>query len=284
MLITPQTLSDHLQSKSGPLVIDCRFDLAAPERGRREYSEGHIPGAVYADLNQHLAGPVTQDSGRHPLPEESAFRSLMATWGVTRDTHIVVYDQGSGAIAARAWWMFRHWCGIESVQMLNGGFRMWTDCGLLLSEARTSVQAVDISHVPRVNADKTVELTATNLGRYRVVDARSRERFLGETEPIDPKAGHIPGSENIPFEQNLVTNAATFISSDELRGRFCRDSAADDRPLVHMCGSGVTACHNMFAMELAGLECGRLYVGSWSAWVADHSNPISPEKSSVPED
>ena len=258
-------------------VIDCRFDLMQPEKGRTEYLAGHIPGAIHADLDQDLAGPVTQDSGRHPLPETNVFKATLERWGIGPGTQVVVYDYASGALAARLWWMLR-WFGHSQVAVLNGGLKAW------LSGDRSL--ETDVPEYPRSifaeapDADRVIttdELCAT-LGKgdvLRLVDARDRARFDGQTEPIDRVAGHVPGALNFPFSDNLKADG-TWQSSETLRQAWVGLLGSESPlPFSVMCGSGVTACHLVLAAVMAGFPEPRVYVGSWSEWIRDTSRPVA---------
>jgi thiosulfate/3-mercaptopyruvate sulfurtransferase len=264
---------------SGPppdwVVLDCRFDLADPAWGESAYRLGHIPGAHFAHLDKHLCGAVTRDSGRHPLPDWRQFAERLGQWGVRPATQVVVYDQHHGSYAARLWWMLRA-LGHENAALLDGGWSAWLRAGgaedvpvpPLRSgeyEARSGTGWVTTAGLER-------ELAS---GDCVLVDARSAERFRGDQEPIDPVAGHVPGARNRPYTENL-TRADTFRSAVALRAEW--SALLDGRApgsVVHMCGSGVTACHNLLAMEVAGLTGSRLYVGSWSEWITDSARPVA---------
>jgi len=272
-LIDCETLHRHLQDPAW-VVVDCRFDLLQPEAGREAYQHGHINGAHYADLNRDLSSPVTATSGRHPLPEPQQFAQQLAHWGISNTSQVVVYDANNGLYASRLWWMLR-WLGHEAVALLDGGLAAWQARGLAVTRATPRSQPG--SFMAQVREDAAVSMHQVQAGiRDRsmwVVDARAAERFVGEVEPIDPVAGHIPTAVNYPFEANL-DNSGQFLPVDKLRQRF---AALSDRPerVVHMCGSGVTACHNLLAMESAGLSGSKLYAGSWSEWVRHDENPIA---------
>lgn len=260
-------------------VIDCRFDLMQPEKARAEYLAGHIPGALYADLDRDLAGPVTEDSGRHPLPDVMEFRTTVESWGIDKDTQVVVYDYASGGLAARLWWMLG-WLGHSRVAVLDGGLKAWrADGGELETEVpqfpETSFMALPDEN--RVTTTDEISSTIAAEGDLRLVDARDRRRFDGETEPIDTVAGHVPGAVNFPFSE-AVNADGTWKSPEELR-RLWTEVLGSDKPppFSVMCGSGVTACHLVLAARLAGLEEPRVYVGSWSEWIRDESRPIAPE-------
>lgn len=257
------------------LVVDCRFALTDPEKGRSDWLESHIPDARYAHLDQDLAGPVTAKSGRHPLPDPADFARFLSSLGWSRDLLLVAYDDASNAIAARLWWLMRYFDLPAS--LLDGGIAAWRAAGLPLESGPVITEA---SNPPELRAqhDMTVScdqiLEGQTLTRLRVIDARAAERFSGQVEPLDSKAGHIPGAINRPFQLNL-DGTSCFKKSDVLREEF-EALLAGLKPsqVTHSCGSGVTACHNYFAMELAGLKSSKLYPGSWSEWIRDPARPI----------
>jgi thiosulfate/3-mercaptopyruvate sulfurtransferase len=257
------------------LVVDCRFDLADPRSGARGYAEGHIPGAVHADLDQDLADLSKTGMGRHPLPDEAAFSNVLERLGWTPDIAVVAYDNANGALAAtRLWWMLRL-IGHRRAAVLNGGLASWSSAGLgLVAETPSrATTRVDVRFDP-AQIVFTEEL-ARSARDVLLLDARAAPRFRGEIEPIDPVAGHVPGARNRPFSDNLAPEGA-FKSASALRREF--DALLGGRPardVVHMCGSGVTACHNLLAMEHAGLTGSRLYAPSWSGWIADPARPVA---------
>jgi thiosulfate/3-mercaptopyruvate sulfurtransferase len=267
-------------------LIDCRFDLPRPDWGAAAYAAGHIPGAVYAHLDHDLSGPVTPQSGRHPLPSREAFAATLGRLGVDRSAQVVAYDQANGAYAARLWWLLR-WMGHSQVAVLNGGFAAWQQAGLPVSTEPVSrvanfewtpADAVKASAEPAVTtAELNGMVSAGDLSNARaaLVDARGADRFAGQNETIDPVAGHIPGARNHPFTGNLDASGR-FLSAAELREHWLRTLAGmPPANLIAMCGSGVTACHNLLALEVAGLPGGRLYAGSWSEWIRDPRRPIA---------
>lgn len=280
-LIDPDRVADHLDDPDWR-IIDCRFDLADPAAGRREWQAGHIPGAVYADLDTVLSGPVTVDSGRHPLPAVTQLTDWLSRHGVGPGTQVVAYDASGGAFAARCWWLLR-WLGHEAVAVLDGGWSAWQAAGLPVSDAPVHPTAREF--VARPQADWVVphaDVLAISNDTVPgcIVDARDPERYRGEVEPIDPVAGHVPGALNIPFKQNLDATGR-FLSPERLRERFATaEASADGDAVVHMCGSGVTACHNILAMEHAGLHNSRLYAESWSGWIRDARHPVARGESS----
>jgi thiosulfate/3-mercaptopyruvate sulfurtransferase len=279
-LISVDDLATHLADPEW-VVVDCRFKLMKPGAGREAYHAGHIPGAFYADLDQDLASAVSAASGgRHPLPEVGALCDLFARWGVGADSMVVVYDDLGGAVSARLWWLFR-WMGHSRVALLDGDLRAWKAAEQPLS---TDVpEYVKVSAAPAAvgRPGNMPVVTVTQLeaglddGSVVLLDARTPERFFGEQEPLDRAAGHIPGAINAPFQGNLEPDGR-FQPVDELRARY-ESMLGSDTPeqLVCMCGSGVTACHTLLALEIAGITGASLYVGSWSDWVSSPERPIA---------
>jgi thiosulfate/3-mercaptopyruvate sulfurtransferase len=257
------------------VIVDCRFSLADEEAGRRAYLAGHVPGAVYAHLDEDLSGPkIAGKTGRHPLPDPARLAEKLGAWGIDQAARVVVYDDAGGAIASRLWWLLR-WLGHDEVAVLDGGWPAWVASGAPTSTERPSPSRAVF--VPRVRpelvalADEVDRLRGS--ADHRVLDARTAERFRGDVEPIDPVAGHIPGARSLPLGENL--DAGKLRDPDAIRMRFAR--VLGDVPAeraVAYCGSGVTACHLIWAAEVAGL-CGmRLYPGSWSEWITDAKRPV----------
>lgn len=257
------------------VVFDCRFQLDQPDWGEEAYRASHVPGALYAHLDRDLAAPKTPRTGRHPLPDPGTFAQWLGRCGVSPGRQVVVYDQGGGAFAARLWWMLR-WLGHRAAAVLDGGWAAWTAAGYPVSDEVPSPEPVMFEGSPDDNLWLTSEQLESALAaqRVRLIDARGAERFRGESEPIDPVAGHVPGAANLPFAGNL-DEQGRFKDPATLRERFA--PVVGERPgeqVVHMCGSGVTACHNLLAMELAGLGESRLYAGSWSEWITDRERKV----------
>lgn len=259
-------------------VIDCRFDLFDIGKGRVDFNLGHIPGAVYAHLDDDLAAPVDPQSGRHPLPAVATLEATLRGFGISQSTQVVVYDGGAGALAARLWWML-HWLGHRTVAVLDGGLAAWQAAGLPVEQAVVKPPEGEFS----ARAEPGWVLGTAELEeRLRddtapiVVDAREARRFLGEVEPIDTRAGHVPGAMNLPFAENLQADGH-WRPANELRDTWNRlfDGEIPGEWAV-MCGSGVTACHLALSAQLAGLPRPRLYVGSWSEWIRDPSRPVAP--------
>ena len=256
-------------------IFDCRFDLARPDYGRGRYDDEHLPGAIYADLNRDLAAPATAVSGRHPLPAASEFEARLRAWGVNDDSPVVAYDDGNAMYTSRLWWMLR-WLGHDDVAVLDGGLRRWEQLGLPL-EDEVCAHAPG-NFVARLRADCAVDAAAVlaRLGdpTVRILDARAPERYRGEVEPIDAVAGHVPGARNHPFTTSLDAGGR-FRPAHELRAAFSASLAGvPAERAIAMCGSGVTACHLLLALEHAGLHGARLYPGSWSEWSRDPARPV----------
>jgi thiosulfate/3-mercaptopyruvate sulfurtransferase len=274
-LINTELLAEHIGDPDW-VICDCRFVLTMPEAGQTVYAESHIPGAVYFHLDRDLAGPVTPASGRHPLPAADQLAALLGRAGINANTQIVAYDDMNGAIAARLWWLAR-WLGHHRIAVLDGGWQAW------LAEHRlVNADIVEpgpqhfVSHCDDTRWVTSHEVLAVVSGHKpgRILDARAADRFRGENESLDPVAGHVPGAVNLPFTENVETGGR-FHNLAELRIRF--EAVLGDTPseqVICMCGSGVTACHNLLAMELAGLKGARLYAGSWSEWIRDTERPV----------
>jgi thiosulfate/3-mercaptopyruvate sulfurtransferase len=274
-LIEPADLARRLPDPN-VAVLDCRHDLARPEWSDRAYAEGHIPGAAQAHLDRHLSSPITEQTGRHPLPDIAKLAQTLGEWGIDSSVQVVAYDQGNGMYAARAWWLLR-WLGHTQVAVLDGGFAAWQEAGLPIS--REAADRTPRKFVPNVLANAfvtTAELQQALANTSpMLIDARGADRFAGENETIDPVAGHIPGATNRPFSKN-VDGRGRFHSAGELRRQWTETLAT--RPasdVIAMCGSGVSACHNLLALEIAGLPGAKLYAGSWSEWIRDPRRPIA---------
>ncbi len=263
-----------LRASSLPCVLlDCGFDLADPASGGRAFAAGHLPGAQYANLERDLSGAKTGHNGRHPLPERAALADRAGRWGIAAGVQVVCYDAQGMPYAARAWWLLR-WLGHDAVAVLDGGVAAWVAAGGALSQdaAQAEPRPPYPALPPGMPTLQAADLLAQP-GQRMVLDARAGERFRGEVEPLDPVAGHIPGALNRFFKDNLEADGR-FRPADVLRAEF---AALHARPaqLVHQCGSGVTACHNLLAMEHAGLAGSALYPGSWSEWCADPARPVA---------
>ncbi len=278
-LITAPELQSLIASGPPLAIIDVSFDLADTQAGEASWQAGHLPGAIYLHLDRDLCGPKTGADGafrgRHPLPARADFASTLGRCGITPATQVVALDRQGSMYAARLWWMLR-WMGHEAVAVLDGGVATWTASGgTLTTEVTAPAAAPPYPEQPSIVATIDATQLARRLGNVRLVDARAGERFRGEVEPLDAAAGHIPGALNRFFKENLAASGQ-FKPANELRAAFT--PLLGGRPaeeLVHQCGSGVTACHNLLAMEHAGLTGSVLYPGSWSEWSADPARPIA---------
>lgn len=272
-LVSVEDLAAHLD-EPGWVVCDCRHDLADYHAGRRAYAESHIPGARFLHLDEDLSGPKTGLNGRHPLPHPITFTLRLGALGIDNATQVVAYDATGGCYAARLWWMMR-WVGHDRVAVLDGGWDAWLKAGQpvtsALPEGRPTTFNPDLQPARATDAGYVLG----HLHEMRVLDARSPDRFRGDNETLDPVAGHIPGAINRFFRLNLAGDGR-FKSANELKSEFASITGEDSPArVIHQCGSGVTACHNLLAMEIAGLHGSLLYPGSWSEWCSDPSRPVS---------
>ena len=253
------------------VVLDVRWALGDPH-GREHYLDGHIPGAVYVDLDTELAAPAAPADGRHPLPAIDDLQAAARRWGIRADSSVVIYDNGGAMAAARAWWLLR-WAGLSDVRLLDGGLGAWTADGGAIETGEVAAAAGDVElsagALPVLDADAAGALAGTGL----LLDARAGERYRGEVEPIDPRAGHIPGAVSAPTGENLGPDGR-FRSAEELRARFAALGAVEGRPVGSYCGSGVTAAHQAAALAIAGFDS-VLYPGSWSQWSHDPDRPVA---------
>ncbi|ANN70229.1 sulfurtransferase [Bordetella bronchialis] len=276
-LISAQALAGLMAGQHPPLVVDCGFDLMDTQAGLLAYRRAHLPGAHYLHLEEDLSGAVTGRNGRHPLPHREAFAARMAALGADDDTQIVAYDNAGGMYAARLWWLMR-WIGHRAVAVLDGGAAAWTAAGYAMTGDPAAV-----ARPGRLTAREPLARTVShqdvrdNLATRKrlVVDARAPDRFRGENETIDPVGGHIPGARNRLFRENL-DSLGQFRSPEALRAGFQALLAGyPPEQLISQCGSGVTACHNLLALEIAGLPGAALYPGSWSEWCAQAGAPVA---------
>ncbi|HKU89227.1 MAG TPA: sulfurtransferase [Steroidobacteraceae bacterium] len=274
-LIDTAALASQLE-RADVAIFDCRFELGKPAWGESEFAREHIAGAQYLHLDRDLSGPITPRTGRHPLPDPHQFARRIAALGAGPGMQLVAYDQGNGAYAARFWWMAR-WIGIRQVAVLDGGLAAWRSAGLPLETSTRAPAPRDLAVTLSAHAE--VNSAALDELRQRpgtlLVDARGADRFAGLNETIDPVAGHVPGARNMPFAGNLGADGK-FLPPEKLRQRW--EALLGSQPpssLIAMCGSGVTACQNLLALEHAGLGGARLYAGSWSEWIRDPRRPIA---------
>ncbi len=277
-LIEADELAELVDARAA-LVVDCRFSLTDEHAGRQAYEAGHIPGAIYAHLNSDLSSPVLATTGRHPLPEPTVFAALLGRWGITAETQVVAYDDASGAMAARLWWLLR-WMGHPRAAVLNGGLAAWQGRGGDLESGGAGDATVSAAgpYSATRHDDLTIStdaVQAASIGtELCLVDARDTARYAGLSEPLDTAAGHVPGAVNLPFA-SLLGDDGRFLSAEEIAARW--HAVVGERPTDEcavMCGSGVTACHLALAATAAGLGLPRLYAGSWSEWIRDPDRPI----------
>ena len=273
-LIDAITLHAHLDDPDW-VVMDCRFSLADPEAGRRAYEESHLPGARYAHLNEDLSSAITSTTGRHPLPDPKRLAQKLGEWGIGQGTQVVAYDDMGGMLAAaRLWWLLR-WLGHDACAVLDGGLAAWRRMDLPLTVELAAVQPTVFTAHPNDRLWLSTEQVLSRPTTDVLLDARGAARYRGEVEPIDPVAGHIPGALNLPTEANLAEDGR-FLPAAALRERFTTVlGERSPTTVIHSCGSGITACHNLLAMEAAGLSGSRLYAGSWSEWIRDPQRPIA---------
>lgn len=274
-LVSTEQLAQHLDDPNW-IIFDCRFTLTDGEAGRKAYRAGHVPGARYAHLDDDLSAPVTSTTGRHPLPDPVLLAEKLGRWGVDGTKQVVVYDDSFGSMAVRMWWLLR-WLGHDAVALLDGGLPRW-----MRQKFPTSTEPpviVPAQFVPQLRDSLCADVAEVDRARQDstrlVVDARPEERFSGMREPLDKIAGHIPGSVNWTFEENIAMDG-TYLPADELREAYLNLlNGIPPEQVIHSCGSGVTASHNILAMEIAGLPSGKLYPGSWSEWITDPARPVA---------
>ena len=276
LLIEPEVLATLLNDKK-VLPMDARFSLSDKRQGKELYRQGHIPGAVYADLEEDLSGPVISGkTGRHPLPDKKKFAKKLREWGIKKKTTVIVYDDGSHAMAGKAWWQLR-WAGVKKVLVLHGGIKAWQAARYPMTINIPNRSGTDFE--PSFKGMPVVQVDELQLHlddeKHTLIDARGHERFSGRKEPLDFRAGHIPTAVCRPFMDNM-DDSGRFLSKNELKKQFRCLIKKESLP-VHYCGSGVTACHNLLAMEYAGIEGSALYPGSWSEWIVDPERPIVTE-------
>ena len=274
-LISTATLRQQLNYPDW-IIVDCRFSLADTEAGGQAYRHGHIPNARYAHLGKDLSSTITDFTGRHPLPNFAVLTKKLGDWGITNNSQVVAYDDAGGAFAGRLWWLLR--ClGHDKVAVLDGGIKHWQKQGLPVTTTLPKINPTTFR--PYLNKAAWLNALEVQNGLAQkaicLIDARTLERYRGEQEPIDPVAGHIPYALNRAFQLNLDSNGL-FLSAEQLRGQFKQlIGASAPEQVVHYCGSGVTACHNLLAMEHAGLTGSRLYAGSWSEWIRNKNRAVA---------
>ncbi|WP_019136381.1 sulfurtransferase [Cellulomonas massiliensis] len=269
VLVDPVALAAELAGDEAPVLLDVRWALGRAD-GHERYLDEHLPGAVYVDLERELAAPASPERGRHPLPDVAALEAAARRWGVREGGRVVAYDDVGGTSAARAWWLLR-WAGLRDVRLLDGGLAAWRDRGLALEAGVVVPEPGDVvlapGSLPTTDADGVAAWSGV------VLDARAPERFAGETEPVDPRAGHVPGALSAPTAGNLGSDGA-FLPAPVLRDRYAALGATGGRPVAVYCGSGVTAAHDVAALASIGVDA-VLYPGSWSQWSHDPSRPVA---------
>ncbi len=271
-LVSAQTLQGLLGTP-GLLVVDCRHELTNAAAGPGAYAAGHVPGAIFADMDAELSGPRHPGAGRHPLPSPAAFAATLQRWGFTASSQVVVYDQGNGALAARLWWLLRA-RGHRNVQLLDGGYAAWLAAGYAVDTSTPQPVATEVPVCDFAGVLSSAEVVAGLAARnITLVDARPADRFAGRNETFDPVPGHVPGAVSMPFSGNL-TAAQRFLDVTQLQQRWSTLLQNPEAPVVVMCGSGITACHDLVALELAGYRGARLYAGSYSEWITDPARPV----------
>jgi len=272
ILVSAAQLNELIENREC-ITVDCRYDFTNAGKARADWLAGHIPGAHYAHLDEDLASPIEPHTGRHPLPETMKFLRFLSSIGWSSGKLLVAYDDGSGAMAGRLWWLMRYYG--QQAALLDGGLDAWIKAGFVLEKGDVTAKPAPLEVLaPRHDMIVSTDRLHAGLGELSVVDARAAERFSGAVEYLDSRAGHIPGSLNRPFDSNLGPDGL-FKSPQQLRSEFA--ALLGDVPpenVIHSCGSGVTACHNLFAMELAGIGASLLYPGSWSEWIRDQDRPI----------
>ena len=274
-IISVDDLNQNINNKDW-FIFDCRFLLKDPNGGLNKFNQGHIPNAQFADMDKDLASPMSKTSGRHPLPDPSQFIEKLRNWGVNNNSQIICYDDISGAFAARMWWLL-NWVGHKNVAVLDGGLEKWTAQGLPLETEVTQRSPGKFSGEPNKEMWVDVNFVKQQLEQRNIqlLDARSSERFTAIDQKTDPVPGHVPGAVNYPFAGNL-NQQGVFLSANELSKRFATVFAEYQQDqIISMCGSGVTACHNLLSMNIAGFPTPRLYVGSWSEWIKDPDRGVA---------
>lgn len=276
-LITPEEL--HPLIVAGEVkVVDCRFNFFDIGKGEHDYLLGHIPSAVYANMDHDLSSSITQTSGRHPLPDTNSIHNTLEGWGISDDSRVVVYDEANGSLAVRLWWMLRHWLNHPYVSVLDGGLNAWTAAGYETSSLGLTPLPGRYTRMPD---DRTVVTTQDIVSKIRngegadIIDARDGARFRGENEPVDEVAGHVPGAKSFPLTLNLKEDGTVKNSKQLADAWSLVVGDSDVENAVVMCGSGITACHLILTANLAGLDTPRLYVGSWSEWIRVSDRPVA---------
>lgn len=272
-IVAPEDLHAHVDDPS-VRVLDCRHDLADPDWGEAAYRKGHVPGALHAHLDRDLSGPVTPRTGRHPLPDPFDFRAAASRWGIRDDTQVVAYDDRGGQFAARLWWLLRDY-GHFDVAVLDGGIQAWTSAGFPIHEGETPPPEPARFDGRPGHMRTLAGWDLTTRAARRLLDARAPERYRGDVEPLDPEAGHIPGALNAPSATNLGPDGR-MLPADKLREKYAPlVGDLDGKDVAVYCGSGVTATHDVLALEIAGWPGAAIYPGSWSEWSRDPERPVA---------
>ena len=273
-IVSTEVLAENV-SNSDWEILDCRISLTDHDAGLKGYRENHIPYAQFCHIEDDFCSPITDQSGRHPLPDIPKLLQKLGNIGINNNTQVIVYDDANGAYASRVWWQLRE-LGHYNVAVLDGGITQWIKEGRELTQLVPNIDATEYSGSFNTKSVVTTDQVLQNLSEhtFTLLDARTIERFKGDEEPIDPIAGRIPDSINRPFQQNLDENGL-FLSTDKLKEQFENLIEETDMPIVHLCGSGITACHNKLAMEIAGLAGSKVYIGSWSEWIRNPERPIA---------
>ena len=256
-------------------IFDCRFSLSNPTEGETKFNQAHLPTAQFVNMDKDLASAITPKTGRHPLPDPEVFIQKLQSWGVSNSSQVICYDDLSGAFAARMWWLLK-WLGHDDVAVLDGGIDKWNERDLPLeTDVHTRTEGTfsgQASHNMWVKVDYVQQ--QLTLSKINLIDARTKERFTADDSKTDPVPGHVPGAMSYPFSENL-SKQGVFLSKSELSERFVNLYADEQKEVISMCGSGITACHNLLAMRVAGLPMARLYAGSWSEWIKEKSRPVA---------
>lgn len=274
-IVSADQLAAHLDDPEW-IVFDCRFTLSNTETGKQAYQQGHIPGARYVHLDDDMSSAVTPTSGRHPLPDATIFSGKLSGWGVDSSKQVVVYDDSFGSMAVKMWWLLR-WLGHDNVALLDGNWQKWVKQKLPVTTEMPKISPANfVVHMHNELLVDTAEVDFARRERCSVlIDARPEQRFAGERETLDKVAGHIPGATNWVYEENLDFDG-TYLPAEELKEAYLKlMHGLKPNHVIHTCGSGVTACHNMLAMEIAGLHGSKLYAGSWSEWITDPKRPVA---------
>ena len=273
-IISAEELYKNINNQNW-FIFDCRFSLSNPTEGETKFNQAHLPTAQFVNMDKDLASAITPKTGRHPLPDPEVFIQKLQSWGVSNSSQVICYDDLSGAFAARMWWLLK-WLGHDDVAVLDGGIDKWNERDLPLeTDVQTRTEGTfsgQANHNMWVKVDYVQQ--QLTLSKINLIDARTKERFTADDSKTDPVPGHVPGAMSYPFSENL-SKQGVFLSKSELSERFVNLYADEQKEVISMCGSGITACHNLLAMRVAGLPMARLYAGSWSEWIKEKSRPVA---------